>query len=257
MVKSLKEKTIVEEKISLKDINRTSDLYSSLDVAKAMHIGFEPLVATKMHIKLKKKYQRVIRFPQDTKSRLDLASEQIGLKIPYEAVYHLNQAEKYVADSDTAKLAQIYLIKGVTYFKLDKRKKAEEQFQKAKNFDSKVFEKVDRKKLHINSSLKRHIELIPLSPKIISYSQNDLFQLLKKNQVEKAINEFKKRIEGPDANSKDYYGLAICYKRNGNNRGAISYAQKALSLTKIDRKLSTAEVQVCKRLVSLKSINRN
>jgi tetratricopeptide (TPR) repeat protein len=251
LVKSPAKKTIIK-KISFQDISHTSNLYSRIDVAKAINVGLKSSDAIDVYARLKELYQQVNTTPQDPKSRLALANEQIVLKIPSGAIYNLNQAEKYLPVSDSSKRAQIYLTKGVVYSKIGQKEIAQKQFQKAKLLDPNVLQKVNKQKLRMDSNVKRQFKITPTPSQRTPYSQKDLFNLLKGGQIEKAIKEFKKRLEGLNANSKDYYGLAISYKQMGDNKRASSFAREALKLTNTDRKLSMVEIEDCKRIAAFK-----
>ena len=146
-------------RLQKEDIERVAALYARLDVSKArLESGRDPTgkparnVRQAAYSELVALYQEALTRPKDSDARLRLAIRQLDYSINDEAFYHLRRAESSAVDK--TQKAYIALTQATLYSKTGDRKKAEQQFQRARRHDPKLFkagelrlEQVDKQRL--------------------------------------------------------------------------------------------------------------
>ncbi|MEE8586431.1 MAG: hypothetical protein V3T83_16425 [Acidobacteriota bacterium] len=157
-------------RVQKEDIERVAALYARLDASKArFEGGRDPTkparnVRRAAYSELVALYQKVLTRPKDSDARLRLAIRQLDYSINGEAFYHVRRAESS-AVGKTQK-AYIALAQATLYSKIGDRKKADQQFQRARRYDPKIFkagelrlEQVDKQRLQ--QFMKKEIQKPP------------------------------------------------------------------------------------------------
>lgn len=80
--------------------------------------------------------------------------------------------------------------------------------------------------------------------------QAELFKMIDQGMYKDAIDGFEKRVKYQRGNSRDRYGISLCFERLGEERLAIRYAREALEID--DGKMSAKERDDCRRIARVK-----
>ena len=129
-------------KMSDRDIDRTASVYARMDVAKAHTSGIVLESPQNAYAAMKSSHAKVLRAPADWSSRLDLATWQVRLGSPRQALYHLGKVAP-AAETNARLRAEIAVIQGVAYQEMGDQEGAARHFEAAKKIDPHV----DRRKL--------------------------------------------------------------------------------------------------------------
>lgn len=108
---------------------------------------------------------------------------------------------------------------------LQERPPTEEQAEKIAQFEKLLLEAVKKEQAH-------------------------LFELIERGDYEEAIVGFKRRLEEGRGNSRDYYGLGLCYYRLFRWDSADSFLNTALRLNEEDQQLSQGELDYAERIIA-------
>jgi len=252
-VRTARSKTTRILQVENKDIEATAEIYSRACIAKSLLAGESLQDLTAVYSNLAQLYYQVLTSPNDPKVRQELAKRQVSIRVPDHALYQLARAEKYSPETDHFLKAEIYVTKGAAYSQLKMNDRSAELYQKARSYDSEIFDKMDLKSLRVEYDPKR--EIVPVARD----DQKRYLDLLDKGDFKAAIAGFEKRIRSNNANSIDSYGLAYGYMNLKDDKLAAKYASNALTLNEKDGRLLPKQIEFCKKIVdSLKSgkINR-
>ncbi len=90
----------------------------------------------------------------------------------------------------------------------------------------------------------------PSELEAVKEEQARLFELIEEGDHKEAIAGFERRLEEGRGNSRDYYGLALCYYKDYWWDRVDSFVEEALRLNKKDQQLSQAELDYTERIIA-------
>lgn len=130
---------IERQPINRADIDRAATVYANIDLLRARVAGtpIEDPAATSTT--LRTSYANVFSAPANPAYQLDIAVQQVNLRIPNQALYHLRRADQH-APTENSSRAMIALTRSVAYHELGNREQATVQYEEAKRIDPQVIQ---------------------------------------------------------------------------------------------------------------------
>ena len=236
-----------QQKLQFEDFNRPAILYANTDLTKAIASGAE-VDRSALFDNLRRLHTEVLIDPRNSTKRVNLALAQVVNGSSSSAVYQLTKAEEYSTGGDTKQLLTIATLKGAALSEIGRDQEAQEQFRKALQIDPAALQESTLK----NYKLKpKTIELIKQHNSVVAgprEQQDLLMKLIDEKRYPEAIDGFSKRVRMANANSRDYYGLAVAYSNSGDSVSSAKYANNAIQFSLRDRALSTSELDTANRL---------
>lgn len=227
------------EKIDKEDIVSAAVLYATTDTGKAQMVGSvsDPI---ETQARLMERYETIFLDPQNPAKRIQLAVEQVNLKIGEEAFYQLDKAEQFTPAADANGQATIALTRGAALTQVGRPGEASREFQKAQKADPSVFNDGSLRKLGFNdASMTVITHAIGTGEGVTeTFDQYILFRLLNEGRFQEALNGFQGRIKRGQSDSRDYYGMSEAYFSLESKSAAAASARTALDLSAQDKRLS-------------------
>jgi hypothetical protein len=135
--------------VTSRDIEMGAVLFARLDVARARtatvdttrtHTALSPPIENveAAYVALKNTYSAVLRKPADPEPRMELAVQQINLKLPSAALYNMSKVEEQALEK--RQRAMVAVIRGFAYQELGEKERAQQLFLQARQIDPEVLE---------------------------------------------------------------------------------------------------------------------
>lgn len=128
----------IRSKITPQDIERGANLFARLDIAKARSFSGSIQNARATYASLKATYSTVLRRPSDSAARMKLAIQEVNLRLPANALYHLDKIDESALRNQAR--AMISVTRAFAYQELGQKEKAEHLINQAKQLDPKAVE---------------------------------------------------------------------------------------------------------------------
>ena len=128
----------IRSTITPRDIERGANLFARLDIAKSRAFSGSIRNPQAAYASLKAIYSTVLRRPSDSEARTQLAIQQVNLKLPANALYHLNKIDESALQG--RQRAVISVTRAFAYQELGQVEKAEQHFNRAKQIDPEAVE---------------------------------------------------------------------------------------------------------------------
>jgi hypothetical protein len=156
--------------INRADIDRAATVYASIDLLKARAAGTRIEDPVAVSVTLRTSNANVFTAPTNPAYELDIAVQQVNLRIPNQALYHLRRADQ-ASPAENPSRAMIALTKSVAYHELGNREQANAHYEEAKRIDPQVIQQSRIAAYKLNPRLVEPIqahELPPAAPMIVT-----------------------------------------------------------------------------------------
>jgi hypothetical protein len=149
--------TVSRKEIIDSDIQSAATLHAHIDVIKARAAGSTIENLDETYANLKSSYVKVLTAPADPQLRLEIAVQQVNLRIPTEALYHLKRAEGRTPQGDHER-AMIALTRSIAYQQLGNQEEATRHYEKATKLDPKVLQQPSVQLYKLDPNLIKQIQ---------------------------------------------------------------------------------------------------
>jgi hypothetical protein len=123
--------------MSDRDIERTASVYARMDVAMAQAAGMPILSPENLYESMKGWHVKVLAAPAEWPSRLTLATRQLSLGNPRQALYHLGKIAES-AEANPRLRAEVAVIQGIASQQIGDEEGASRQFEAARKIDPQI-----------------------------------------------------------------------------------------------------------------------
>lgn len=128
----------VRATVTPRDIERGAVLFARLDVARARAFSVPIENPEAAYVALRDAYAAVLLRPADPKPRMELAVQQINLKLSAAALYNIGKVEESALE--TRQRAMLAVARGFAYLDLGEKERAEQLFREASQIDPQALE---------------------------------------------------------------------------------------------------------------------